>query len=418
VTEALPKSDPLPTGAGGPARPNLPALGLALLLVFALVWLRVADLRRSERASIHLVAEHVAEDDENGRDGVQGHETKLTRSKNQGMALQRAAFGQRDLLPLYGSSELNKPIPDKASAFFQSYPTGFDVFPIGRAGTTSLIMLQKLAGVGREARGRKVAFLLSPGWFFIESIEGRFYEGNFSKHQASALIFGSEFSFALKQGAARRMLSHPLTLERTPLLRFAIERLAHGRAVDRWLYNLAAPLGWMQNVVFAIQDDYESTQSLSKESSGRLETAPHVAKALDWKDLLAKASEDTAPPDEHPFKANAAADAAFRETMGNSTEWTDFELLLEGVNELGVEPLIICIPPNGWYIEANGVSHETLELFEQRIHEMCHRDGVPVVAFEDHLEDRKFIIDHWDHLSVKGWMFVNQALDEFYHRGD
>ena len=71
--------------------------------------------------------------------------------KNQGVALQQSAFARPDLLPLYGSSELIKPIPDKAARFFRRYPTNFEVFPVGKAGTTSLIILQKLAGVGSDA---------------------------------------------------------------------------------------------------------------------------------------------------------------------------------------------------------------------------------------------------------------------------
>jgi hypothetical protein len=50
--------------------------------------------------------------------------------KSQGIALQRIAFDQSDLLPLYGSSELVKPADNKAADFFRSYPTGFNVFSI------------------------------------------------------------------------------------------------------------------------------------------------------------------------------------------------------------------------------------------------------------------------------------------------
>jgi D-alanine transfer protein len=57
--------------------------------------------------------------------------------KNQGIALQKLAFRQPDLLPIYGSSELIKPSSKKAAEFFRSYPTGFTVFPVGKGGATS-----------------------------------------------------------------------------------------------------------------------------------------------------------------------------------------------------------------------------------------------------------------------------------------
>ena len=43
----------------------------------------------------------------------------------------RQAFRQPDLLVMYGSSELAKEMPNNAVQFFEEYPTGFRVFPVG-----------------------------------------------------------------------------------------------------------------------------------------------------------------------------------------------------------------------------------------------------------------------------------------------
>src|SRR5258707_7745213 len=81
--------------------------------------------------------------------------------KNQGLAFERSAARAPDILLLYGSSELIDPIPNRASDFFSREPTGFEVCPVGKAGTTSLIILQKLGALGSELRGRKVGISLS-----------------------------------------------------------------------------------------------------------------------------------------------------------------------------------------------------------------------------------------------------------------
>jgi hypothetical protein len=47
--------------------------------------------------------------------------------KNQGIAWQKAAFAEPDLLPLYGSSELIKPAAGEAYLFFKEHPSGFVV---------------------------------------------------------------------------------------------------------------------------------------------------------------------------------------------------------------------------------------------------------------------------------------------------
>src|SRR5262245_61765676 len=81
----------------------------------------------------------------------------LSDPKMQGVAIQREAFAHPDLLVLYGSSELVKQVPLMAAEFFEDYPTGFRVFPVGKAGTSQLAVLQKLAAVGTDLHGRKVA---------------------------------------------------------------------------------------------------------------------------------------------------------------------------------------------------------------------------------------------------------------------
>ena len=93
--------------------------------------------------------------------------------KNQGTALQQAALDTGCLLPIYGSSELNLlqayNRPFHPTNLFHDRPTGFTIFPVGKAEATCLIILQKLAAVGPALQGRKVAISLSPFWFFDEA---------------------------------------------------------------------------------------------------------------------------------------------------------------------------------------------------------------------------------------------------------
>ena len=80
-----------------------------------------------------------------------------------------------------------------------------------------------------------------------------------------------------------------------------------------------------------------------------------------------------------------------------------------------MSPLVLCMPPNGVYLKHIGVSKETMLLFTARIREIATRYGAQVETFDDHIDDDRFCVDHRDHLSVKGWMYFNRALDQFYH---
>jgi len=98
--------------------------------------------------------------------------------KNQGTELTAEAFRHPELLVIYGSSELEQENDYHASTVFKNYPTGFTIFPVGRGATTSLVMLQDLAAVGSEIRGRKVAISVSPPWFFLHDRTPDFYMAN------------------------------------------------------------------------------------------------------------------------------------------------------------------------------------------------------------------------------------------------
>src|SRR2546426_8313788 len=129
--------------------------------------------------------------------------------KNQGLAFQRAAARAPGILLLYGSSELIDPVPNRASDFFSSAPSGFQVCPVGKAGTTSLIILQKLAALGSELRDRKVAIWLSPSWFFPPAVNPDAYAASFSLPAANGILFSDVLDLHLKTEIAKRMLQFP-----------------------------------------------------------------------------------------------------------------------------------------------------------------------------------------------------------------
>src|SRR5207302_8587608 len=166
--------------------------------------------------------------------------------KNQGLAFERAAARSPDILLLYGSSELIDPIPNRASDFFSLEPTGFEVCPVGKAGATSLIILQKLGALGSQLRGRKIAISLSASSFLTPTLKPEFYAGNFSLPAASGTLFGNALDSSLKTEIAKRMLQFPDTLGKDGLLQLAASCLASSRPLDCIILMAIWPLGKLQ----------------------------------------------------------------------------------------------------------------------------------------------------------------------------
>jgi poly-D-alanine transfer protein DltD len=108
-------------------------------------------------------------------------------------------------------------------------------------------------------------------------------------------------------------------------------------------------------------------------------------------------------------------DAGFLETLDRAAEWTDLDILLHGLSELGVEPILLTQPLPGTYYDYVGVSYAARQAFYTRLRSAASPFGVPVVDFANHDYDLYFVNDPNSHLSRKGWVYYAQALDAFFH---
>jgi D-alanine transfer protein len=332
--------------------------------------------------------------------------------KNQGLAFQRAAARTPDILLLYGSSELTDPVINRASDFFSTEPSGFQVCPVGRAGTNSLNVLQKLGALGADLRGRKVAISLSPSSFLTPAVNPYFYAGNFSLPVASGILFGDALDRKLKAKIATRMLQFPDTLAKSTLLELAAGCLASGRPVDRLVLMAIWPLGKLQNMVLDLQDHFEALVYIL--SGGN--SAPRLGPRLPRLRKAPPGENERAGTTELPPAIRAARDAAFRARVAAAGEWTDLELLFRTLEKLGAQPLILSMPIDNTLYDTRGVSRSAHQAYYDKLARLTQRYHLPLVEFEDHDSDPTFLIAHTEHPSPKGWMYYDRALDDFFHK--
>ena len=175
-----------------------------------------------------------------------------------GSALQRAAIEQPDLLTLYGSSEITLlNTKYEASTFFAKYPTGFAVFDVANMGASNLTIAQSLAALGPDLRGKKVVISFTPSTVTMGpggGVNATNYDANFSDLHANELTFSLYLSMKTKKLAALRMLDFPETLQKDPLLDFALNNLAADSPAKQVLYYIAWPLGRLQITMIRLQD--------------------------------------------------------------------------------------------------------------------------------------------------------------------
>jgi D-alanine transfer protein len=340
--------------------------------------------------------------------------------KNQGLAFQGAAAHAPNVLPLYGSSELTAlRVPERANVFFRTAPTGFQVSPVGAGGMPPLIILQKVGALGSALRGKKLAISLSPN-LTAHPAGRKAYEGNFSLMAASELVFGTALDFDLKRDIASRMLNCPSTVEKSPLLEFAVRRLASGRWLDRVGFCALWPIGKVQNIVLEMQDHFAALAYIQHKINP---APPRHLEEIDWPKLIAKENvlrttdEDKTKESSSlgEQKAPGSRDVAFRTDMNAGLGWTDLELLLRTLASVHARPLLLSMPFDGQFYDQTGVSRSARESYYQRLRALAQRYHFPLVEFKGHDEDPAFLYLHKSHLTVKGWIYYNRALDDFFH---
>jgi D-alanine transfer protein len=180
------------------------------------------------------------------------------------------------------------------------------------------------------------------------------------------------------------------------------------------------------------QDVSDTTRHI--QSRGDLDPdVPRQAAPIGWQSLLQQAEqEQQSSADNNPFGFDNQVwtdkysklvpereaqhdDAWFVDNLDHTAEFTDLDLLLRGLSELGAQPLVISQPIPGSYYDYIGISQQARMQYYDRLRALCTQYGVPVVDFANHDQDQHFVNDPNSHLSRLGWVYYDQALDAFFH---
>lgn len=354
--------------------------------------------------------------------------------KDLSVALQEDAFADKRILPIYGSSEFRNDTPYSGRIFFSHFPTGFELFSIGKAGAKTLIVAERIAALGNAVRGKKLVIILSPTWFLAKTENSSPYDGNFSALQAGDFAFNSPISRSLRRAIAREMLHYPETLRGHGLLRLELQRLAASKRSPE--DRLLGELGRSGDEVMELLDRCRSMFALSTDLLRDPETLadrhPGAKTKLDWDGLLQKAAVFS----DHSSYASSLTDPnaddgkdaqklvqefrgshsmSLTSRLDSTDEWYHLELLLRTLRELGAKPLIISIPINATSFGFMGVTPAQREYYHARLRNEVRDFGYPLATFERDETNPNFFGDSMGHPSALGWMTFNRTIDQFYH---
>ncbi len=368
--------------------------------------------------------------------------TQIWEMRMNGNLLQRAAFSDPGVMPVYGSSELDQPADNRPDFFFRGRPTGFSVFAEGHAGTTCLMILQKIAAAGRAARGKKAVVFLSPSWFARPEVAQRTVTANLPAAQVNAWVFDSPLNRALKQKLAKRLLRYPEATKDQPLLMAAVRSLSGRTWKDRLVFASLWPLGECQHQLSIGLESGTLLWDVCKHADKfRHDVIPGGGTAkvnapppeLDWARLAARAesrdrarndgtvysvtSRDLTGPHRdgrvHPQRPGAR-DTEFVTKLRSAEEWQDLKLLLQIFRDLGVHAMFISQPINGRFYDLAGISSAGRQIYYKKLNRLVRPEGFPLRDYAENENDRFFFNDS-GHPSAKAWIYYDQQIDQFYH---
>ena len=353
-----------------------------------------------------------------------------------GLALQRQAFIDPTVLPVYGSSELTQPQANRADDFFAEHPEGFEPFLIGNPGETCLIIATKLAALGPETRDQKAVVFLSPGWFLEPELDHKGFGVNFSPLHGNVFVFDSSLSTGLKRDLARRLLDYPETVGQSALLDTGLKDLAEPTKLHGAGLVVLRPLGQAQA---GLQQELEYVQLWDwwrhPHPQRKVEAVAASEAKVDWRSRLQLLDKEyarrpkltaysTGPQttyDDHQRSLfhdknhpEVSPDDNFARDCNASKEWTDLQLLLRVAREKEIRLLVVCQPLNERFGQLQGLTEKSFALFYDKVRTTVAPFKVKLATFPDREKDPQFYQDSV-HPSGKGWIAYDAALDTFFH---
>ncbi|WP_434511200.1 D-alanyl-lipoteichoic acid biosynthesis protein DltD [Desulfitobacterium sp. AusDCA] len=365
----------------------------------------------------------------------------------QGTILQKKAFENPRILPLYGSSEMSM-IYDYHPAKVFTPETGVTPFLIGKGGTQTLIHVLDLAALGENIKGKKLAIFLTPQWYGTGGISQATFEGNFSALHAYKALENPQLSSKLKQKLAQRLLQFPKAYQDFPYLQKVLalqEKSGWNAQIMRIFYALPAQIEY---AALASQDAVKTKTNIKNLSrsavakysqySSNLQIASSQVKGArgssvlstvrpKWDKLQAEAiAQGKEATGNNPFgmdntfyttnilpKLQERKDSDKTAKYSSSPEYEDLKLLMNVLKEEGAKPLFVILPMNGRWADYTGISRTERKTCYKQLAQMVQREGFVLADFSSHENENYYLRDPW-HLAWKGWLDVDEVLYQFY----
>ncbi len=347
------------------------------------------------------------------------------RRKYEGLWLERKALTTDKYLYLFDSSNLFHPdFYYHASNIFRG-EEGFIPYLVGQDSVTSFHHALKIVDLADSIRNKKLVFLIEPLYFINRNPRSYGSQIHFAALHVYRFIFNSEIDPNLKAKIAQNLLKTG-QFKKGPVLACLLSNLTR-KHPNKVVQILVEPLGRGMLAALEQIDRFNAYQLLRENHPAPAATVG--GGPLDWRRLLLRAQKDgqkacrTNPfsIEDGIYNGSIKPDLKFFRNQAKNDIYIDhnqlneLQLLLDVCKAFDLKPLIIISPLNGLWSDYRGLSKQVRQQCYTQLRQMIQSAGVQYIDFSDHEYDRYFMHDT-QHIGWKGWVYIDQAMDRFYHQ--
>ncbi|KPU42796.1 hypothetical protein OXPF_35590 [Oxobacter pfennigii] len=348
--------------------------------------------------------------------------------KNQGMILQKSSVKRDDNLLIFGSSELGSmQKPFYPVDFFAAKKDGFQVNLIGRGYSQSIIHAINIGALGQDMKSKKMVLIISPQWFTKAGLGSEEFNMNFSELQFYSFMFNDEIDKELKLSVAKRISSLAGGNNEFGNIKAFGTLYSMDNMFSKGLLTILMPYYKFKYHLLSIKDKIKSSQLLNLYSA-KDEVLLKRSTEFDWEAEKKRAEEagiKEASNNEFSIE-NSYYDTYIKNKLSDyknsyigqsyleSPEYEDLRLLFDIVKSLGIEPLIISVPVHGEWYDYCGFDKDDRLGYYEKLRNLVSEYGFDMADFSQYEYEDYFLKDIM-HLGWKGWVYVNEAIDKFYH---
>ncbi|MFD4706347.1 D-alanyl-lipoteichoic acid biosynthesis protein DltD [Gottfriedia sp. NPDC058432] len=342
----------------------------------------------------------------------------------QGITVQRQVMKDPTIIPIYGSSELSRFDEFHPSNYFKVYDPKYTPFLIGRGGTQSLIHFLSLSANYSSLKGKQIIFIISPQWFNKRGLDEQRFDPNFSKLQAIEFAKNNKIPMDIKERAINRLLDYSIVRNDkmlSTLMRQALRMKPEKLSNKLITQNLVNPYLSIINKQDVLTSKFNFISNFERNYYS-------TSKNKSYKELIAIAEkEGKKTATNNPFyirnsiytlhfanKINQLKNSKSTLSYKESPEYKDLQLELDLLKSAGAKPLFISVPVNGYFYDYIGFKKEERTLYYKKVSKEIRDAGFEVEDLSNHEYDKYFFRDSL-HLSLKGWVYVDQAMESFLH---